>query len=627
MVLAADCVSYAAVSCAIFMPTAKDLFANGLHPIWHTTVLGLCMLAFQFVFRTYDSLWRYAEAQEYILLFWVSLCAYGTYLLIFLILFNGGSYISFFMLTIAACSLLAQLTMRFSYRIFRKRKSKVPEAGSCQTDIAVIGAGNAGAMLFEEIRRNPSSSFKTWCFIDDDSEIIGRKLHGVKICGPIENIKEILKDSPVSEVILAIPSLNDRRKREIIDLCSDLPYRLKILPDSLISINSDNVSFTASLRDIRPEDLLGRSCVDIDGDDSKALIEGKVVLITGCGGSIGSELCRQCARLNPKKLVMLDVFENGVYILEKDLQDIYGDSLEMQVEIACVRDEKRLRVLFERHNPDIIFHAAAHKHVPLMEHSPGEAVKNNILPTYNLIKLAALFGCQKFVMISTDKAVNPTSVMGATKRYCEMMIQAMAEIPDCVTEFVAVRFGNVLGSSGSVVPLFINQIEHGGPLTITDKRIIRYFMTISEAVSLVLKAGAMANNSEIFVLNMGKPVKILTLAENLIKLAGFIPYKDIQIIETGLRPGEKLYEELLIKEDSVTATSNQKIFKERQKSRLSLSDIERGIKILGDAVKSENDDIILSVLQDLVPSFRTAEEVNTCVKSISEVPGVVSQSA
>lgn len=627
-VLLCDCVSFTAVALIISMLASGEISAPGFSSFYNLAELGVCMLAFQFAFRTYDSLWRYAEAQEYLRLCLGALCGYGVYLLISFISSGGGSLAPFYMLTISLCSLTAQLSMRFCYRILRKHKKRGEYKPENRVSVAIIGAGNAGELLFEEIRRNPLSPYLPWCFIDDDEDLIGRKLHGVRIMGPIENIEDILKNAPVREIILAIPSLNGERRQEIIKLCSTLPYRLKILPDSLLGVNNlDEGSFSAALRDFRPEDLLGRSSVYLDYEEISEFVKGKVVLITGGGGSIGSELCRQTAKMSPGRLILLDVSENGAYVLKKELDDIYGSSLELEVEIASVRDEKRLEVLFERYLPDIVFHAAAHKHVPLMEHSPGEAVKNNIFPTYSLLKLAARFGCEKFVMISTDKAVNPTNVMGATKRYCEMMMQAVSELPDCMTDFVAVRFGNVLGSSGSVVPLFLSQIERGGPVTITDKRIIRYFMTISEAVSLVLKAGAMASKSEIYVLNMGRPVKILTLAENLIKIAGFIPYKDIEIVETGLRPGEKLYEELLIKEDGVTATSNQKIFKEKLKARQSLGDIERGLKLLKEAVNSENDEEIVAVLQTLVPSFKSAEEVNSRVMPMAETQDAISQSA
>jgi Predicted nucleoside-diphosphate sugar epimerases len=602
------------------------IISGNLILLYNTAILGLCILIFQLLFSTYDSLWRYAEAQEYFMLFLGALCGYTCYFMISAFILKSTKLVQFYMLTVSVSSLLIHLAMRFTYRVLRKHRRSGKGSKNVKY-IAIIGAGNAGASLLEEFLRNPMSPYEVWCFIDDDTQIIERKLHGVKIKGPINDISEILLDSPVSEIVLAIPSLSDERKQKIIDLCSGLPYSLKIVPDSILNVKSENVNISASIRDIRPDDLLGRSSISFAPDELRPFLEGKVILVTGGGGSIGSELCRQIATYGPKMIIIFEMFENSAYILKRDLDFICNGNPDVRVEIGSVRDEKRLSVLFDNYRPDVVFHAAAHKHVPLMENNPGEAVKNNIFGTNSLLRLSALYGCKKFVMISTDKAVNPTNVMGASKRYCEMMVQSMADIPGCETEFVAVRFGNVLGSNGSVVPLFMSQIEHGGPVTITDKRIIRYFMTISEAVSLVLKAGSMANKSEVYVLDMGKPVKILTLAENLIKLAGFVPYKDIQIIETGLRPGEKLYEELLIQEDTITATSSQRIFIEKQTGKIYYSDIERGLKLLNDAVSTEDNDVIVAALKTLVPTFKTPEEVNSGLQSVSEVKSVVSQTA
>ncbi len=622
----ADMLSFAAVSIAVRMLMPADGFISAADYFWGAATLGVCIFTVQAVFRTYDSLWRHAEAREYLALLGGTLCGCASYLGINAIILKQPDLGSFHMPIVSLGSFLVNSGTRIFLKVLKAGKDRSIVSKSFK-HIAVIGAGNAGELLYEEIRRNKRSPHRVWCFIDDDAEIIGKRLHGAKICGPISDIAEILKDSPVSEVILAIPSLDEARKREIIELCSELPYRLKLLPESVLNDNAESVNISASVRDIKPEDLLGRSSVSLDSEEIKTFLKNKVVLITGGGGSIGSELCRQVANYGPRKLIIFDMFENSAYILQKELEHIHGAGLDFQVEIGSIRDERRLRRVLEIYRPEIVFHAAAYKHVPLMEHSPGEAVKNNIFPTFNLLKLAPVFGCEKFVMISTDKAVNPTNVMGATKRYCEMMMQAVSENLDCRTEFVAVRFGNVLGSNGSVVPLFMNQIASGGPVTITDKRIIRYFMTISEAVSLVLRAGAMAKKSEIYVLNMGKPVKILTLAENLIRLAGYVPYKDIEIVETGLRPGEKLYEELLIKEDESCATKSKKIFTEKQRSRVSLSDIERGIRLLSEAVKTEDGDIVVAALKDLVPTFRTPEEANSCEKAITELQGAVSQSA
>jgi FlaA1/EpsC-like NDP-sugar epimerase len=482
--------------------------------------------------------------------------------------------------------------------------------------IAIIGAGEAGSRLLDELCSNEENNYRVWCFIDDNTDLIGQRHNGVKVKGPINSISDILKGSPVSELILAIPSNSNVRTREILDLCSKLPYNIKLLPSTVIHENN-NIAY--SIRAIKLEDLLGRSCVCFENEELHPFLTDKVILVTGGGGSIGSELCRQIASFRPKKLILLDIIENNVYLLKNEIDFRYNGSIDVVIEIASICDERRIEGIFSKYRPDIVYHAAAHKHVPLMEQNPGEAVKNNIFATYNLIKLSTIYCCSKFVMLSTDKAVNPTNVMGASKRYCEMMIQAMADVPENKTDFVAVRFGNVLGSEGSVVPLFMNQIERGGPITITDKRIIRYFMTVSEAVALVLKAGAMAKKSEIFVLDMGDPVKIITLAENMVRLAGLKPYKDIQIIETGLRPGEKLYEELLVIEDTNTATSEHKIFIEKQNSRIRLTDIEKGVTLLHIAMETENDELITAAIKKLVPTFKNPEEVNSCVAEITEV--------
>lgn len=616
MVIAADVTIMLTVSALLYgaMPTdsrgGRMVFFSNIGCLITTVIL--CQL----ILHTYESLWRYAEAREYILLSLGTLCGYIAYAFINIVFFRMQNL---FLVTMAvsACSLVLSLVMRFSYRILRHR-IRVHSTGGCggtkalHRYVAIIGAGSAGVALFEEMRRNPSNPFELWCFVDDDREKIGRKIHNVEIKGPVSEIGGILKNSPVGEVILAIPSLDLRRRQEILEICSHLNCKTKILPDMIMSIRDENVSFSEAVRSIKPEDLLERSCIDFRNRELRRFIKDRVILVTGGGGSIGSDLCRQIAALDPRKLVIFDIFENNAYLLLKELQYTYN-RLDVQLEIGSIRDGQRLRELFAAYRPDIVFHAAAHKHVPLMEHNPGEAVKNNIFGTHELLKAAADFKCRKFVMISSDKAVNPTNVMGATKRYCELMVQAMAGYPGCTTEFVAVRFGNVLGSNGSVIPLFMKQIENGGPVTITDRRIIRYFMTISEAASLVLEAGSMARKSEIYVLDMGEPVKIVELAEKLIRLSGLTPYKDIQILETGLRPGEKLYEELLINDGQNTATASRKLFIEKRNGSLPYPEIEAGIRRLEIAL-SDGKDAVINTLKELVPTFKTPEEVNGAVQ-------------
>ncbi len=362
-----------------------------------------------------------------------------------------------------------------------------------------------------------------------------------------------------------------------------------------------------NVEDIRPEELLGRAQVILSCEDIESFLLHKVIMVTGGGGSIGSELCRQIAKIKIEKLIIVDNYENNAYDIQQELLLRYGEKLNLKVEIASVRDRMKMNQLMERHRPNIIFHAAAHKHVPLMEDCPEEAIRNNIFGTYYLVDAAARYGVDKFVLISTDKAVNPTSVMGASKRFCEMILQSMKD--SSKTEFAAVRFGNVLGSNGSVLPLFQKQIAQGGPVTITDKRIVRYFMTISEAVQLVLQAGAMAGNAEIYVLDMGEPVKILDLAENLIRMSGHVPYTEIPIIETGLRPGEKLYEELLINNNELIATKNQKIFIEHQ-SDISKEEIQEKLKILAAALRSKSPQEIKAAMKKVIPNYMDPKEVN-----------------
>jgi len=622
IVVAADVIIMAAVSALLYNIMPLNLHTDFVVFLRNASCLGASIVLHHMILHTYESLWRYAEAREYIQLSLGTLCGYMTYVFINIIFFRQYT-LFFLMMTVSACSLVLSLVMRFVYRILRRKRTgqnvvKGTAPPCDRRDVVIIGAGSAGVLLLDEIRRNPRNPYNVWGFIDDDKSIIGRKIHDVEVRGPISAIGEITKGTPVSEAILAIPSLNPKRRQEILEICSHLTCRTKILPDMIMSMQSENLSYSASVRDIKPEDLLGRSSVHFQRGELVRFLKDRVILVTGGGGSIGSELCRQIASYGPKMLIIFDVFENNAYVLQQELQYMFKNVPEIQVEIGSIRDAGRIKDIFEMYRPDVVFHAAAHKHVPLMEHNPGEAIKNNIFGTYELLRAAAAYRCKKFVMISTDKAVNPTNVMGASKRYCEMMVQAMAAFPDCATEFVAVRFGNVLGSNGSVVPLFMKQIERGGPVTITDRRIIRYFMTIPEAASLVLQAGSMAHKSEIFVLDMGEPVKIVNMAENLIRLAGLTPYKDIQIVETGLRPGEKLYEELLTKDCGNSAASGQKIFIEKQSGGVRYSDIEKGLKKLKSALATGNNEIMINTLKELVPTFKTPEEVNEVIAATRE---------
>lgn len=444
---------------------------------------------------------------------------------------------------------------RYFYRAFRWLVGYIRGENAAEMHrVMVVGAGAAGNVLIKEIRNSRYIHKKVVCAIDDDRDKIGSFIHGVKIMGNRYEIPRLAKELAVDEIIIAMPAVSQKDIKGILDICKETGCDMKRLPGIYQLVNGD-VS-VAKLKDVDVNDLLGRDPIEVDLDSILGYVENKVIMVTGGGGSIGSELCRQIASHHPKQLVLVDIYENTTYDIQNELRRNYPE-LNLVVLIASVRNTKRMDMIFEKYRPDIVYHAAAHKHVPLMEDSPNEAVKNNVVGTWNVAKMADKYGVGKFVMISTDKAVNPTNVMGATKRICEMIIQSYNERSQ--TDFVAVRFGNVLGSNGSVIPLFKKQIEAGGPVTVTDPNIIRYFMTIPEAVSLVLQAGAYAKGGEIFILDMGEPVKIDDLAKNLIRLSGYTLGVNMEIKYTGLRPGEKLYEELLMKEEGLQDTANKLI--------------------------------------------------------------------
>ncbi len=471
--------------------------------------------------------------------------------------------------------------------------------------VMLIGAGQAGQILARELRASRKVNGRLCCVIDDNPQLQGKYIDGVRIVGGRDRIANAVKEYGITEIIFAIPTAKEEDRTAILNICNQTGCHLRVLPGIYQLLNGE-VSM-AAVKDVQVEDLLGRTPVKLDTNVVSRFLQSKVVMVTGGGGSIGSELCRQIAKYRPRQLIILDIYENNAYDIQQELKRTYGRQLDLVVEIASIRDKKRIYQIFHDYRPDVVFHAAAHKHVPLMEDCPAEAIKNNVFGTYHVVRAAEKFGVKKFVMISTDKAVNPTNLMGATKRFCEMILQSRR---DSATEYCAVRFGNVLGSNGSVVPLFKRQIESGGPVTITDKRIIRYFMTIPEAAMLVLEAGAMAKQSQIFVLDMGEPVKILTLAENLIRLSGLKPYEDIQIVEVGLRPGEKLYEELLMRSENLIETPNKKIFVEEQ-SFIPQKEIMCGLISLDNMVTAERPkDEIIALMKQLVPTYRDPEEVN-----------------
>lgn len=516
-------------------------------------VLSLIYLVCFYLFKMYDSLWHLTGTDEFLLGVGGNILAS-----ILTIAYTRGFGATIPLNVCVVGTLLAiffVLGYRILYIVYRRILLYVPYKYSAdQQRVMVVGAGSAGTMIINEILSRRELKYNPIVLIDDDRDKLGRRISGIKIEGNRHDIPYIAKEQEIDLILIAIPSLDNKNKAEIIDICKETNCKLKIIPGMYEIINGD--ATVSRIKDVDLEDLLGRDPIQLDNRGIAEYIEGKTILVTGGGGSIGSELCRQIAVFNPKKLIIFDIYENNAYDIQNELKDSFPD-LELKVLIGSIRDRNRLHEIFTKNNIDVVFHAAAHKHVPLMEDSPKEAIKNNVFGTLNLALEASEAKIDRFVMISTDKAVNPTNIMGATKRLCEMIIQAVNK--ESETEFVAVRFGNVLGSNGSVIPLFKRQIANGGPVTVTHKKIIRYFMLIPEAAQLVLQAGAFAKGGEIFVLDMGKPVKIYDLACDLIRLSGLEPNRDIKIVFTGLRPGEKLYEELLMSEEGLEDTVHKKI--------------------------------------------------------------------
>ena len=527
-----------------------EVFLNSIKNFMWIGVL--ITIAVFYCFRLYHSLWAFAgvtEMQNVVTACTVSaaLQGVGLYLLHYPV---PRSY--YFMY--ALLSIMFTLISRFSYRFIRGMRHKQLNRKN-GISVMIIGAGEAANMIIKEIVTSNFSRMVIKCIIDDDPEKWGRYIQGIKVMGGRDKIQEYASLYSIDEIFIAIPSAPRRVIKELTEICQETGCKLRTLPGMYQLVNGEvNVS---KLRDIDVEDLLGREPIKVDIDSILGYVQNKTVLVTGGGGSIGSELCRQIATHHPKRLIIVDIYENNAYDIQQELTAKCPD-LDLVVLIASVRNTNRMDWIFSTYRPDIVYHAAAHKHVPLMEGSPNEAIKNNVFGTYKTAQAADKYGTEKFVLISTDKAVNPTNIMGASKRICEMVIQMMNQRSK--TNFVAVRFGNVLGSNGSVIPLFKKQIAEGGPVTVTDPNIIRYFMTIPEAVSLVLQAGAYARGGEIFVLDMGEPVRILDLATNLIKLSGYRVGEDIEIKFTGLRPGEKMYEELLMSEEGLKTTDNKMIF-------------------------------------------------------------------
>ena len=569
-----------------------------LDEVWRTIpYMAIVTLVIFWFLRLYSSLWSYAGALE--MMYVVSACVLDAITNAALILVrNWGDMFpvprSFYVLYGIFLFILV-MGCRYSYRGLRVLRN-MHRAGVYRRNVLVIGAGDAGNQIIKEISNSRYVRKKVVGVIDDDRNKIGNYIHGAKVVGDRNDILAKVQELHVHEIIIAMPSANQKQIKEILDICKDTGCTLKRLPGIYQLVNGD-VS-VSKLKDVDVNDLLGRDPVSVDLQSIMDYVSGKVVMVTGGGGSIGSELCRQIAAHKPKLLIIVDIYENTTYDVQNELKVKFPE-LNLVVLIASVRNTNRMNWIFEHYKPEIIYHAAAHKHVPLMEDSPNEAIKNNVLGTWKIVQAADRYGVKKFVMISSDKAVNPTNIMGASKRICEMIIQTYNRRSR--TDFVAVRFGNVLGSNGSVIPLFQKQIERGGPVTVTHPDIVRYFMTIPEAVSLVLQAGAYAKGGEIFVLDMGEPVKILDLAKNLILLSGHKPDEDIHIVFTGLRPGEKLYEEMLMDEEGLQDTAN-KLIHIGKPIELDETKFMQQLEELKEYVVTEPDDIRERV-KEIVPTY------------------------
>ena len=575
-----------------------------------TPIVVVCFFLFFVLFKVFKVVWRFARVKEYMRI--VLACVCGT------LLFTGIDQLTHFIsskefivgniyrgypvyIVMAFSTAMSVSFMHLVYEVlysYWSPKIKMSE----RKRTMIVGAGSTGSTVVEELSRK-NSIYLPVCLVDDDMEKQGRTIDGVPIVGSTQEIPRLVAKHSVSTIIFAIPSISAQARKSMLATCMSTGCQVKVLPyiSELVG-TSDMVS---QIRDINIGDLLGRPQITFVDKGVASYIEGKVCMITGGGGSIGSELVRQIVKYKPAKVVIVDVYENSAYEIQQEILRTYGADYPIRVEIASITDRDKVDELFVEHRPKIVFHAAAHKHVPLMETNPEEACKNNIFGTLNVAQMADKHGVEKFVMISTDKAVNPTNVMGATKRCCEEIVQMMAQ-SGSKTEFAAVRFGNVLGSNGSVIPLFKEQIKNGGPVTVTHPDIIRYFMTIPEAVSLVLQAGTFAKGGEIFILNMGEPVKILTLAENLITMMGYTPYKDIEIKFTGLRPGEKLFEELLMKEEGLQKTPNEKIFIGKQ-MKIDKAWLTEQLEKMRAVCATNDKEAVVAQLKVLVPTFNHDE--------------------
>lgn len=623
------------VNLILFVPYGANKILDVITILFHFTVAVISVFAVRFFGNIYKQVWRYGGIQCYIRLLIVD----GISFLITYVIEVAVSHLAdikrapfLFILSSACLNLLLALAMRLMYRyaykcsnnynvsgkllnmllrIFAGLKTKrIAEDEAHKIKIAIIGAGSVGVSLAEELLVNKAASYIPRCFVDASASKANREIHGIPVFYEDGNTVDTLRKLEVQEVIFAIPDLDRERKKILCDRYLEAGFKIKVYDYPVMHTEGKK----RYLREFDIEELLFRKPVEITDRKTRDYYRDKVVLITGGGGSIGSELCRQLAKMKPERIVILDIYENGAYDVQQELRIAYNNSVKVDIEICSITNRKALERVFEKYKPQIVINAAAHKHVPLMENNCVEAVENNVFGTINIVDVCEKYGAERFMMVSTDKAVNPTNVMGATKRLCEMIVRTASEKGK--VRYSTTRFGNVLGSAGSVIPLFRKQILNGGPVTVTDKRIVRYFMTIPEASQLVLQSGAMAQNGELFVLDMGQPVKIIDLAESMIRMSGSA---DIEIIETGLRPGEKLYEELLIKGESLEKTENSLIFIEKDEV-VDLDELKKYIGLLREACDSGDDEAVRQTLKRVVPTYRTPEETNIDIeKRITDV--------
>lgn len=576
-----------------------------------TSTILVSVIVYQAIFHItgrYKNIIRYEDGKDYLIYFILCLLS-GVVITIIRKIFQ--IFMAETRVTILASIFIA--LMMISYRVIIRYilVNDVVNKGITvnkenRKNLLIIGAGNAAHEIIKTIHSKMNESYNIVGIIDDNKKRLNYNVSGVKIIGNRNDIIKICKENNIDLIFFSIANIDNENKKQILNICQETKAKVRILPGMKEIIK--NKKLFENLRDVEIEDILGRDPIKLDNTNIESLIKDKTILVTGGGGSIGSELCRQIMKYKPERLIMLDIYENNLYDIELELKSQYPKT-KIEAIIASVRDKKRLEEIFDEYKPYLVFHAAAHKHVPLMENSPLEAIKNNIFGTYNVVNASDKFKVKKFILISTDKAVNPTNIMGATKRMCEMIVQAKNKVSS--TEFVAVRFGNVLGSNGSVVPLFKKQIAHGGPVTVTHKEITRFFMTIPEAVELILQAITYADGGEIFVLDMGEPVKIYDLAMSLIRLSGYIPNEDIEIKITGLRPGEKLYEELLMGEEGLQKTAHDKIFV-AEPMDITIKDIEAKLEKLESLLEKENAELIdvKNTIKEVVPTYHEPENIN-----------------